>query len=209
MKGLKSDFIHVAWQSSSPNIVILVLYFMVNINSWMVVWLKWGHKGQEWLGIESLFDLTGDVIKLSSVCMVNAVFYYFYLFLSPLYQSGRVYWNCSVCLSIFLCVWALFRRYVLNCSAFWCIIVRWSVVQKKKNGLLSSKSQRMFTQSYRWKYVCIHMEIHQIKMCIQRSVFWQFLELKKKSHFTIQSNPYSRPIADPCFLKFLITNNQT
>ena len=120
-------------------------------------------------------------------------------------------------LSILLCVWALSGRYVLNCSAF-CNQTScgrassWGGVsckkKKKKEGLLSSgsKSQWKFTQSYRWKYIWIHIEIHQIKICTWRSVFWQFLELKKKVSF---HNPVQSIQHDPCFLKFLITNNQT
>ena len=54
------------------------------------------------------------------------------------------------------------------------------------------------------------MEIRKIEMCIRRSpYFYNFQNkknLKKKLfqfHSAIWSNPYTRPLADPCFLKQL------
>ena len=60
-----------------------------------------------------------------------------------------------------------------------------------------------------WKYVRIYMEIRKIEMCIRRSPYFDNFQNKKNKKIkkmfwfrsAIWSDPYTRPLAEPCFLK--------
>ena len=57
-----------------------------------------------------------------------------------------------------------------------------------------------------WKYVRIYTEIRKIEMCIRRSPYFDNFQNKKniflfRFRSAVWSDPYTRPLPDPCFLK--------
>ena len=60
-----------------------------------------------------------------------------------------------------------------------------------------------------WKYTHIYTEIRKIEMCIRRSPYFDNFQIKKNKiklfwfRSAIWSDPYTRPLADLCFLKLM------